>query len=64
MRTFRLTIKMNNAAFDNHECAECSRILRVVANALDDGNMPAPGPAGTSLFDVNGNKIGRFWVAA
>ncbi|MES2367361.1 MAG: hypothetical protein V4563_15905 [Pseudomonadota bacterium] len=53
-----LTIQMDNAAFDDGADGlfEVARILAKLADGLRDGI------ASSSLFDVNGNKVGKFEI--
>jgi hypothetical protein len=51
---FKLTIRTDNAAFEDDPGAECARILRDVATAIERGTRGAP------LHDINGNQVGRF----
>jgi hypothetical protein len=44
-----------NAAFDDSDSAECARILREIADKLDDDIIQAP------IWDANGNKVG-WWA--
>jgi hypothetical protein len=53
-----LTIRTENAAFDDDAAAECARILRLVATSLERGTRGAP------LHDFNGNQVGRFDLKA
>jgi len=61
---FRLEISTDNAAFgeDEHDdyakADEVARILETLAAALQDsiGHLPAGG----SVFDINGNTVGRW----
>ncbi len=61
--SFTLTIKTDNAAFSNDDGedsddakrAECARILREVADLLDNGSQESAG-----VYDVNGNKVGKW----
>ena len=52
----KLTIRTANAAFhdDVDAQAECARILRSAAIAIERGTRGAP------LHDINGNRVGRF----
>lgn len=54
MSEFRLTIKTDNAVFDDDSNAELARILREVARKLDDGVGCG------NLRDGNGNVVGDF----
>jgi len=51
---FKLTIRTANAAFEDGSAEEVARILRTVADALENGTRAAP------LHDINGNQVGRF----
>lgn len=53
---FTLTIRTENAAFDDGEGGrqEIARLLRLAADALERGTWGAP------LRDYNGNQCGRF----
>lgn len=57
MRTFALSIETDKAAFDGRPCRELARILREVADRLDDG--PGPVPFSFSVREVNGNRCGE-----
>ena len=54
---FTLTISCDNEAFTDDPKAEIARILRVTADALENGN-----DAGR-LRDANGNTVGLYEVA-
>lgn len=47
-----IKIKTVNAAFDGDEARETARILRELADKLEQGREP------DSLLDNNGNKVG------
>jgi len=52
---FTLKIETGNEAFaDGDAGAELARILRYVATAVERGTRGAP------LYDINGNRVGRF----
>lgn len=51
---FKLTIKTDNAAFEDDEGAECARILRNIAERLDRGEKCG------LCVDVNGNHVGEW----
>lgn len=53
--TFKLEIKTNNAAFEDAPQAELARILRDVANTLEND----PSHSGT-MRDINGNRVGHW----
>ena len=57
MAKFELFFSCDNAVFDDAPMAEVSRILRDVAQRIDDGD-----DAGfyRTIRDINGNDIGRF----
>lgn len=48
-----IEIDMGNAAFDENASGEMARILRDLADRLDNGI-----PDRTNVFDINGNRIG------
>lgn len=52
----KLEISMDNAAFESDEGAEAARIMRDAADAVENGCIMA------SLFDVNGNTVGKFHI--
>jgi len=56
--TFRVTIDTDNDAFDypNSRNAETARILRSIADRLDKGEAFE---FYETLFDINGNDVGR-----
>ena len=54
MSEFRVLIKTDNAAFEDARYSETARILREVADRLEDG-----GDAG-NVRDINGNPVGHF----
>jgi len=62
MPTLRITIRMENAAFEDNEGAEVGRILRAYANHIDDGCAFDPYDAEAVLWDVNGNRVGEAKV--
>ena len=49
----RLTIKTGNAAFADHTHCEVARILRELADKIDDGDCAPP------VKDINGNTVGK-----
>lgn len=53
---FQLAFKTANAAFDGFECTESARILREIANRLEDGDLEG------IVRDVNGNTIGSYSI--
>lgn len=50
-----ITIKMDNAAFDNGHASELGRILRKLAERIEED-----GPNYAPCMDSNGNKVGEF----
>ena len=52
-----LTINSDNAAFDGNAGAEVARILRALADAIEDG-----GEGHFRLYDVNGNGAGSAFL--
>ena len=52
-----LRIKTTNAAFEDDPTAEVTRILRDVADRFDECGVDARD--GITVFDVNGNAVGR-----
>lgn len=49
-----ITFATDNAAFDDYPASEAARILREIADKLEHGRFDGP------IFDMNGNRIGRF----
>jgi len=60
--TLKITIIMDNAAFEGRSGDECARILRDAADKLDGRDMISGGTLFT-LRDVNGNRVGEVQVA-
>ena len=54
---FKLEIETGNAAFEPHKAEECARILRAIADKLDDGY------AGGKAIDLNGNTVGEWLLS-
>ena len=52
----KLTIEMDNAAFDDAPCTETARILRAAADGVMRGCIRS------GLFDINGNYVGKFSI--
>ena len=50
---FTLNIDCDNAAFEEDASAEVARILRTLADKLDNGQSYFP-----NVFDLNGNTVG------
>ena len=51
---FRIRIETGNDAFDQVEQSEVARILREVADKVEQGNSSG------GILDANGNKVGQF----
>ena len=56
MTIFRLSINIDNAAFEEEPDTETARILRSVADILEGGRMP---DSGIKHYDGNGNNVGH-----
>lgn len=56
MENFSLTIETVNAAFEDNAAAEIARILRQLAQRLEDDGMESGQEF--VLRDLNGNKVG------
>lgn len=59
MRNFYMKVNMDGAAFDDP--GELVRILRQTADVLEDIGEAAG--AGSTVFDINGNRVGKFQYA-
>ena len=58
MAQFNLTIDMDNAAFsDQYDGIELSRILRMVADKIEDNGIPWHYQ---NIKDINGNIVGKY----
>lgn len=55
--TAQITVKMDNAAFENAAATELARILRHLAEQVEAGEL-----APINLRDSNGNRVGEFVV--
>lgn len=53
-----IEISTDNAAFEDCAGSELARILRKVANEVDD--WPGANSLSIGLRDINGNKVGTF----
>lgn len=60
---FTLTIKMDNAAFEESNSDELARILSNLAGRLDESRSREIGD-GEYIHDVNGNRVGNWEVTA
>jgi len=58
----RLTLRMDNQAFEEEPGPEVARILVELADRIGTSTMIAPGWV-AHLFDVNGNRVGKAEVA-
>lgn len=54
MTRMQIHFDLNNAAFDESPCGEVARILRDLANRMEDGIFDV-----TKISDLNGNRIGQ-----
>jgi hypothetical protein len=61
---FKIEIACGNAAFADLDCgSEIARILRSAAEeAVDLSEPEVANWEPISLYDINGNKVGRAWV--
>jgi signal transduction protein with GAF and PtsI domain len=58
MAQFKLTVDMDNAAFsDQYDGIELSRILRMVAQKIEDNGIPW---MYQNIKDINGNVVGKY----
>lgn len=55
---FSLTFETENTAFDGAEATETCRILRYVAEWLEEGTLAGP------VRDCNGNTVGAYALSA
>jgi hypothetical protein len=62
--TFNLRLTTDNAAFDDgQEAAETARILRSLADRLEQGESFEEGRSSCWLLrDGNGNAVGSAWL--
>ena len=51
---FKLTIRTDNAAFENGAATETARILRKIAKQIEDGELEG------NARDFNGNTVGSY----
>ena len=61
MDEFKLTIQLDNAAFEDAPHIEVVRILRQLANRIEDSNFFDAGND-YPLYDYNGNETGHAGV--
>lgn len=57
MTTFNLSLEMDNAAFDDDAALELARILRELADRIEQDGLDSGEPI--RLRDVNGNTVGQ-----
>ena len=57
----RITINMDNAAFDEFPHEELSRILAKLARDIGEYGMN-PSLRGMTLHDINGNTVGEIKI--
>ncbi len=55
--TFKLSIRCENAAFEDEPMTEVSRILTRLAKVIERDGDPEH-----TLFDINGNRVGKSEV--
>ena len=55
-KTFKLTLHLGNAAFENRIGYETARILRELANKIEETNAHDGG----QCADINGNTVGSY----
>jgi len=55
MSIYRISIDLDNAAFEAQEGAEVARILRELAEECEEGGVAE----NLTLRDVNGNTVGQ-----
>lgn len=62
MKRFTLTIDLENDAFQESPGIEVARILRRVADKVEDGGTTGQrkSQAQENIRDINGNKCGQF----
>lgn len=58
----KITITMENAAFDGSEGAEAARILRRLADEMAPAGAEDLFDFNRNLRDVNGNKVGTALI--
>ena len=56
--TAKLTIKMDNAAFEEDAAGELSRILLDLSDSVNYGSWSDP----YIIRDINGNKVGELVI--
>ena len=59
-KTIKIEIVTDGAAFDEHECGEVSRILRMVCRDICEYRELPPGHNG--VYDINGNTTGNVLI--
>jgi hypothetical protein len=59
--TLKITIKMDNAAFEPDNGTESARMLRELADLLDGTNLSCTFEL-RGLRDINGNRVGEAKV--
>ncbi len=58
MAQFKLTVDLDNAVFsDQYDGIELSRILRMVADKIEDNGIPW---MYQNIKDINGNIVGKY----
>jgi len=54
----KITIEMDNAAFEEDAAGELSRILLDISDSVNYGIWPDP----YIIRDINGNRVGEFVI--
>lgn len=54
----KIQIETDNAAFEDEKSLECGRILREIADKMEEGYIHGP------CLDYNGNKVGTWELRA
>lgn len=57
---FEVEFACDNAAFDNDLASEISRILRRLADKVEEGELTVLAGKYRDIKDVNGNKVGTW----
>ena len=63
MAIFSVDFKTGNDAFsDGNLAGEITRILRAIAERIDAGNADVERGEAYAIADINGNRIGSFFL--
>lgn len=60
---FKVEINCDNAAFDDNPADEIGRLLHDLAVKAKRGHISISGYMSLPISDVNGNIVGRAWLA-